>query len=204
MCIIDEDHMIYGSWNIRCSRQNFLLFWAMFCTFTPLKTWKIKIVTNKKKNTRRYYHFTHVHHKWQSYDVWFLRYGAQQRIFCHLGSFFGLLHPYGPRKSKFSTKKNQKKKQVEILSFYIMCIIWCMAPVIWSATDRLFCHFGPFFTLFEKIKKPWNIILTNLYHKWQSYDVWFLWYGSWQTDFFVLLDHFLPFYPFNNPKNHNF
>ena len=111
MCIIDEDHMIYGSWNIRCSRQNFLLFWAMFCTFTPLKTWKIKIVTNnKKKNTRRYYHFTHVHHKWQSYDVWFLKYGAQQRIFCHLGSFFGLLHPYGPRKSKFSTKKNQKKK----------------------------------------------------------------------------------------------
>ena len=51
MCIIDEDHMIYGSWNIRCSRQNFLLFWAMFCTFTPLKTWKIKIVTNKKKKT---------------------------------------------------------------------------------------------------------------------------------------------------------
>ena len=125
--------------------------------------------------------------------------------FLSFGIVFWPFTPLWTQKIKiFNNKKNKKKKQVEILSFYIMCIIWCMAPVIWSATDRLFCHFGPFFTLFEKIKKPWNIILTNLYHKWQSYDVWFLWYGSWQTDFFVLLDHFLPFYPFNNPKNHNF
>ena len=125
--------------------------------------------------------------------------------FLSFGIIFWPFTPLWTQKIKiFNKKKPKKKKQVEILSFYIMCIIWCMAPVIWSATDRLFCHFGPFFTLFEKIKKPWNIILPNLYHKWQSYDVWFLWYGSWQTDFFVLLDHFLPFYPFNNPKNHNF
>ena len=43
-----------------------------------------------------------------------------------------------------------------------------------------------------------------MYHKWQSYDVWFLRYGVWQTEFFVILDHFLPFYPPNNPKNQNF
>ena len=29
-CTINEDHMIYGSWNIRHNRQNFLLFWANF------------------------------------------------------------------------------------------------------------------------------------------------------------------------------
>ena len=34
-----------------------------------------------------------------------------------------------------------------------------------------------------------------MYHKWQSYDIWFLSYGAWQTNFFVILDHFLPFYP---------
>ena len=33
---------------------------------------------NTEKHTWRYYHFTHLHHKWQSYDVWFLRYGARQ------------------------------------------------------------------------------------------------------------------------------
>ena len=146
MCIINDNHMMYGSWDMEPNRE-FFVIWDRFLAFYT---------------------------------------------------------PMDPENQNFQQKKTKKKKQVEILSFYIMCIIWCMAPVIWSATDRLFCHFGPFFTLFEKIKKPWNIILTNLYHKWQSYDVWFLWYGSWQTDFFVLLDHFLPFYPFNNPKNHNF
>ena len=43
-----------------------------------------------------------------------------------------------------------------------------------------------------------------MYQKWQPYDVWFRWYEAWQTIFFVILDHFLPFYPTNNPKNQNF
>ena len=36
------------------------------------------------------------------------------------------------------------------------------------------------------------------------YDVWFLRYEAWQTKFFVILDHFLPFYPSNNLENQNF
>ena len=44
-----------------------------------------------------------------------------------------------------------------------------------------------------------------MYHKWQSCDVWFLWYGMWQTKIFC---HFGPFffhfYPPNNLKNQNF
>ena len=48
MCTINEDHMIYGSWNIRCNRQAFLSFWAIFCPFTPLTTRKIKILKLKK------------------------------------------------------------------------------------------------------------------------------------------------------------
>ena len=43
-----------------------------------------------------------------------------------------------------------------------------------------------------------------MYHKWQSYDVWFLRYWAQWTKFFVILDHFLPFYPHNNPKNQSF
>ena len=35
------------------------------------------------------------------------------------------------------------------------------------------------------------------------YDVWFLRYGVWRTEFFVILDCFWPFYPPNNPKNQN-
>ena len=36
MCTINENHMIYGSWNIRCNRQNFLLTQII----KNLKIWK--------------------------------------------------------------------------------------------------------------------------------------------------------------------
>ena len=58
---------------------------------------------------------------------------------------------------------------------------------------------------FKIEKNTWRYYhFTHLHHKWQSYDVWFLRYGAWQTEFFVILEHFLPFYPPNNPKNQNF
>ena len=48
LCTINEDHVIYGSWNIRCSRQKLLSFWAIFCPFRPLTTWGKKILKFKK------------------------------------------------------------------------------------------------------------------------------------------------------------
>ena len=48
MCTINEDHMIYGSWNIRCDRQKLLSFWAIFCPFSLTTTQKIIILKLKK------------------------------------------------------------------------------------------------------------------------------------------------------------
>ena len=45
---------------------------------------------------------------------------------------------------------------------------------------------------------------THVYQKSQSYDIRFLRYRVRQTEFFVILDHFLPFYSTNNPQNENF
>ena len=59
-----------------------------FCHFgpPPPKNPEFKIL-KKWKNAWRYYHLTHVYHKWQSY-VWFLRNGVQQTEFCFsLGHF---------------------------------------------------------------------------------------------------------------------
>ena len=54
-------------------------------------------------------------------------------------------------------------------------------------------------------KKSWRYHhFTHVYHKWQSHDVWFLRYEAWRTESLVISDHFLPFYPPNNPKNQNF
>ena len=49
----------------------FLSFWAIFCPFTPLKTWKNNIL----KNTWRY-QFPQVYEKSWSHAILFLRYGT--------------------------------------------------------------------------------------------------------------------------------
>ena len=49
----NDNHMMYGSWDIKCNRQNFLSFRTIFCPFTPLQTRKTKILKkreNKNKN----------------------------------------------------------------------------------------------------------------------------------------------------------
>ena len=112
-CSINEDHMMYGSWDIR---QSFLSFWAIFCPLTLLTVQKIKILKKMKnqKNTWRYYHFTYVYHKWKSYNVWFLRYGAgQTEFFLTEDLFFVYLSPNNPENQNFE----KWKKRVEISSF---------------------------------------------------------------------------------------
>ena len=60
---------------------------------------------------------------------------------------------------------------------------------------------------FEKMKKK-NCRryhhFTQVYQKPQSYEVQFLRYGVRETEFFVILGHFLPLYSLNNQKNQNF
>ena len=97
-----------------------------------------------------------------------------------------------------------------------MTIIWCMFPEVWSVTDRIFlsfwiafCYFTPLTTRKIKILKNWknawrSYHFTNVYHKWQSNDVWLLRYWAQQSYFVVILDHSLPFYPPNNPIYQNF
>ena len=41
-------------------------------------------------------------------------------------------------------------------------------------------------------------------NKWRSYDAWFLRYKAQQTEFFVILGHYLPFDPPNNLKKQSF
>ena len=79
MHTINENQM-YCSWNVEHDR--------LFCHFGPLLPFyptPPPKYNNRKyqnfekiKNNSRYYHFTHVYQKVQSYDVWFLRNRAQQ------------------------------------------------------------------------------------------------------------------------------
>ena len=59
----NENHMMYGSWDMKHNRHNFLSFWTMFFSFTQLTTQKIKILKKKIKNVSRYHHFRQVYQK---------------------------------------------------------------------------------------------------------------------------------------------
>ena len=48
MCAINQDHIMYGSWDIKYKGQSFLSFCAIFCPLSLLTTPKIKIL--KKTN----------------------------------------------------------------------------------------------------------------------------------------------------------
>ena len=97
MCTRNDNHIMYGSWDMEHNGHNFLSFWTIFCPFTTLTTQKIKIL-KKGKKPWRYYHFTHVFDKWQKFL-----------------SFWTLFHPLTPLttwKIKILKKwKKQNKKQ---------------------------------------------------------------------------------------------
>ena len=79
-----------------------LSFCAIFCPFSPDKPENQNFKIDK--NTWRYHHFTHLHHKWLSYDVWFPRYGARQtEIFVILDHVLPF-HPQWTQKIKILKK----------------------------------------------------------------------------------------------------
>ena len=99
MCTINDNHIMYGSWDMEGDGQNFLsfiiilhkctknydhtlhYFWdtihdrcnfyfSSWAIFYPFPPLKTqKIFKKKKKNFWRYHNFTHVHHKKWSHDV---------------------------------------------------------------------------------------------------------------------------------------
>ena len=116
-------------------------------------------------------------------------------IFCHFGPCFAVTLPFTPP----LTFNNLEIKILEKWKKAYRDVIlqsWCMLPEIWSVTDIIFCHARPVFALlphywpqqskFKKSKKPGDIILLHVFHKWRSYDAKFLRYGA------NILDYFLP------------
>ena len=51
MCTINQDHMTYGSWDIKCKEQSFLSFWAIFALWPSKQPKKSKFWKNKKNTS---------------------------------------------------------------------------------------------------------------------------------------------------------
>ena len=112
ICTTNDNHMMHGSWDMERNRQT-LSFWTVFYPFPSLWTQKINIL-KKWKQTWRYYHFINVYRKWQSYNVWFLRYEVQlTKLFVILDCSLPFYPPNNPKDQSFV----KMKKHLEILSF---------------------------------------------------------------------------------------
>ena len=89
MCTINENHMMYGSWDMEHERQNFLSFWTIFCPDSPKKStfWK-----NKKKSLEILSFYTCVP---KMTIIWCMVPDipslTESCFFCHFGPFFALL-----------------------------------------------------------------------------------------------------------------
>ena len=148
-------------------------------------------------------------------DLQFLRYRVWQTEIGNYGSFlpFYTPPPLQKKMQKIKILKNEKSiyRCHPFTHVYQKSQYMIMMYASWDIEcDIVFHHFGSFLC-FYPTNNPENILnnvknasryypFTHVYPKWR-YDVWFLRYKAQQTEFFVVLVHFLPFELPNNLKN---
>ena len=146
--------------------------------------WKIE------KKCWRYHHFTQVYQNPQSYEVQFLRFGVKQTKFFVILNHFLPFYPSNNRENQnFKKMKKSIWKKSIMSSFYtctknhnhMMYASWDMEYKRHNFLSfwAIFYPFTPLLTpkikIWNKCKKTWrHCPITNVYHKWRSYDVWLL------------------------------
>ena len=167
----------YDAWFLRYGvQQNFLSFWIIFPLLPPLTNQKIKIL-KKWRICLEILSFYKVFHKWQSYDVWFLKY--QARCTESFVILYHFLHFYPPTNPKNQIFEKMEKAHGDIIILH-RCNI-TDNHMIYGSWDmehdgQFFCNFGLFFCPFT-LHSP---LLTTRKNQ------------------------FLYFYPLNNPKKSKF
>ena len=182
-----KNDMMYSFWHVECNKQIFFHFGSFF------------------PNIWKYYPFT-INEDHMIYGSWNIM--CNTKFVVTLGHFL-LFSPCRPRKSKFW---KIKKITGDVIILHVCTITDKHVMYAFSFFVILHC-FLPFYppdnpenlNIGKMKKNTWRYAhFTNVYHKWQSYDVWFLRYWVGQTDFFPILGHFLPFYRTKNLQNQNF
>ena len=115
-CTKNQAYMLYCSWDMAnevC--YCYFSFWAIFCSFTTLTAWKIKISKKWKKNHLEIWSITLVYQK-KSYAILFLTYGRWhiQLLFFILGYLLPFYPPNGLKNVNFG-KMKQAPQDIIIL-----------------------------------------------------------------------------------------
>ena len=144
-------------------------FKVVFCPFYHYKKPNMKILKNKNI-CWRFHHFTHV-----------------KQNFVILGHFLPFQPHENWKNQNFKTEKTPR--DIMILQIWTIWQSWSMVLEIWTARQNFFPILRHFLPFFKTTQEDYNF--TQVYHKWQSYDVWFLRYEGWQKELFC---HFGPLF----------
>ena len=139
MCTINDSHVMYGSWDMECSGQNFFSLLTVFCSFTKKKkSKKLKILKKWKNRLKISSLYTNVSKVMIiCYTVPVILCVTDVILIFYFELFLPFHPPNNPKNQKF---RKMKRKQLDISSIYTCVpkinIIWCTVPKIWCVTDR--------------------------------------------------------------------
>ena len=186
MCTKNHNHMTYGSWDTEWDRQNFLSFWAIFCPFSPLTTWKIKILKlEKTPGDIMILHICTISDNHMMYSSWDTQCNGQNFL-SFWNHFLPFCPPMDPENQNFG-KMNITPENIiyHFTNVYhkwqSSCDVWFLRyQAWWTECFVILDQFLPFYPSnnpkiqsFEKMeKKFWRYYhFTHMYHKCQSYNI---------------------------------
>ena len=194
MCTKNKNFMMYGSWNYKVWRTELSIILSFFLPFdSPNNQKKKKIFFFEKMKTTPgdifILYLSTTNGNYMMYGSWDME--CNRHNFLSLWSIFWPFIPLTTRKIKILGKW---KEHLEISSVYT----WVPQIDKLCTTDRFFHHVGLFFWI--KWKNVWRYChFTHVYHKWETYDAWFLRHRAWQN-FFSFCTIFCPFTPWEPGK----
>ena len=104
MCILNHDHIMYGSWDLKYKGQSFLSFWAIFCPLTLQTSPKIKILKSKKTpGDIIILHLCTTNNNCMMYCSWDIKRNRQN--FVILGYFLSFYPHNNPKNQNFEKMK---------------------------------------------------------------------------------------------------
>ena len=211
LCTINDNHMMYHSWDMECDRQKFLPFCTVFALL-PANNPENEDFAKMKKMPGDIIilHLCTINNNHMMYHSWDMECDRQNFLpFC---TVFALLPPNNPENQNFEKMKKMPGDVIILHLYHKSYDVWLLRYGAWHTIFVILEHF---FALlppdklknqnFQIIKKePGDIIILQMCTINDNHEMYVSWDMECDKYFFVILHHFLTFYPLKNPKNQNF
>ena len=124
MCAINQDHMMYGSWDMKCNRKNFFVILGDFFPFySPNSLKNENINYNNKKKEKKAAGDIIILHKCNKnrdhllYCSWDMAHDGCNFYF-HFGLYFSLLLPWQPKNENFKKMRKNSWRYHHLTQVY--------------------------------------------------------------------------------------